>query len=111
MFAYFPTSLTPSVNVYSPDLLKSVIFISGAAITEVSEPTAAVIPQAAGGAAVAADEPQCMINQLFYVLNSGSDQECAICLKSIRREVITACAHVYCRPCIEAVIKNEQVSA
>ncbi|KAK3777641.1 hypothetical protein RRG08_021753 [Elysia crispata] len=83
----------------------------GAAITEVFEPTAAGIPQAATPApfaALAEEERQRLINQLLYVLNSGSDQECAICLDSIRRGVITACAHVYCRPCIEAVIENEQ---
>ncbi|RUS82734.1 hypothetical protein EGW08_009514, partial [Elysia chlorotica] len=54
------------------------------------------------------EERQRLINQLLYVLDSGSDQECAICLDSVRRGVITACAHVYCRPCIEAVIENEQ---
>ena len=68
---------------------------------------AAPAPQAVP--ALTEEERQRLINQLLYVLDSGSDQECAVCLESVKRGVITACAHVYCRPCIEAVIDNEQV--
>lgn len=59
--------------------------------------------------AVSEEEREKLIDQLMTVLNSGSDEECSICLDSLRRAVITSCAHVYCRPCIEAVIDNEQV--
>nr|XP_015216673.1 PREDICTED: helicase-like transcription factor isoform X1 [Lepisosteus oculatus] len=49
-----------------------------------------------------------LINKINMVLNSGSDEECAICLESLRLPVITQCAHVYCKPCICEVIRAEQ---
>ncbi|GFR86838.1 helicase-like transcription factor [Elysia marginata] len=86
----------------------------GAAITEAAEAQAAAVAPGVGPGpaapepALTKEERQRLIKQLLYVLDSGSDQECAICLDSVKRGVITACAHVYCRPCIEAVIENEQ---
>lgn len=50
-----------------------------------------------------------LIEKLRVVLASGSDEECSVCLESIRLPVITHCAHVYCRPCITQVISTEQV--
>ncbi|CAL1531404.1 unnamed protein product, partial [Lymnaea stagnalis] len=49
-----------------------------------------------------------LIDQLMTVLLSGSDEECVICLESLNNAVITPCAHVYCRPCIEAVLKTKK---
>uniref|UniRef100_A0A8C1SA44 Helicase-like transcription factor n=1 Tax=Cyprinus carpio TaxID=7962 RepID=A0A8C1SA44_CYPCA len=49
-----------------------------------------------------------LINKITLVLNSGSDEECAISLDSLRQPVITYCAHVYCRPCICEVIRSEK---
>lgn len=54
---------------------------------------------------------QRLIDKLRLVLASGSDEECSVCLDSIRLPVITYCAHVYCRPCIAQVISSEQVLA
>src|SRR6218665_889750 len=51
-----------------------------------------------------------LIEKIVLVLKSGSDEECAICLDQLKTPVITHCAHVFCRPCIEAVINAEKVS-
>lgn len=40
------------------------------------------------------------------VLATGVDEECPVCLDSLVNPVITHCAHVFCRPCIENVIKT-----
>uniref|UniRef100_A0AAX7SWA6 Helicase-like transcription factor n=1 Tax=Astatotilapia calliptera TaxID=8154 RepID=A0AAX7SWA6_ASTCA len=47
-----------------------------------------------------------LIEKLRLVLASGSDEECSVCLDSVRLPVITHCAHVYCRPCIAQVIST-----
>uniref|UniRef100_A0A8C8R670 Helicase like transcription factor n=1 Tax=Pelusios castaneus TaxID=367368 RepID=A0A8C8R670_9SAUR len=49
-----------------------------------------------------------LVNKMKLVLSSGSDEECAICLDSLNLPVITHCAHVFCKPCICAVIRSEQ---
>uniref|UniRef100_A0A6Q2Z996 Helicase-like transcription factor n=1 Tax=Esox lucius TaxID=8010 RepID=A0A6Q2Z996_ESOLU len=49
-----------------------------------------------------------LIERLRLVLGSGSDEECPVCLSSVRLAVITHCAHVYCRPCIAEVLRTEQ---
>uniref|UniRef100_A0A3P9I8H9 Helicase-like transcription factor n=1 Tax=Oryzias latipes TaxID=8090 RepID=A0A3P9I8H9_ORYLA len=62
----------------------------------------------AGAAATPAELRDRLIEKLRLVLASGSDEECSVCLDSIRLPVITHCAHVYCQPCIAQVISNEQ---
>uniref|UniRef100_A0AAY4AEU6 Helicase-like transcription factor n=1 Tax=Denticeps clupeoides TaxID=299321 RepID=A0AAY4AEU6_9TELE len=52
-----------------------------------------------------------LISKIRLVLSCGSDEECAICLDSLRQPVITYCAHVFCRPCICEVIRSEQERA
>ncbi|XP_017297431.1 helicase-like transcription factor isoform X2 [Kryptolebias marmoratus] len=52
-----------------------------------------------------------LIDKLRFVLASGSDEECSVCLDSIHLPVITHCAHVYCRPCIAQVISTEPEKA
>ncbi|KFO91269.1 Helicase-like transcription factor, partial [Buceros rhinoceros silvestris] len=52
-----------------------------------------------------------LVNKMRLVLSSGSDEECAVCLESLTRPVITRCAHVFCKPCIFEVIRREQVDA
>lgn len=63
----------------------------------------------AGAAATATELRERLIEKLRLVLASGSDEECSVCLDSVRLPVITHCAHVYCRPCITQVISTEQV--
>ncbi|XP_077417628.1 helicase-like transcription factor isoform X2 [Vanacampus margaritifer] len=65
----------------------------------------------AGSASTPAELRKRLIEKLRVVLASGSDEECSVCLDSVRLPVITHCAHVYCRPCIAQVIGTEQESA
>lgn len=62
-----------------------------------------------GLSATPAETREHLIEKLRVVLSSGSDEECSVCLDSVRLPVITHCAHVYCRPCITQVISTEQV--
>uniref|UniRef100_A0A8C3G9K9 Helicase-like transcription factor n=1 Tax=Cyclopterus lumpus TaxID=8103 RepID=A0A8C3G9K9_CYCLU len=62
-------------------------------------------------AATPAEMRERLIEKLRFVLASGSDEECSVCLDSVRLPVITHCAHVYCRPCIAQVIGTEQETA
>ncbi|XP_075717560.1 helicase-like transcription factor isoform X2 [Rhinoderma darwinii] len=52
-----------------------------------------------------------LVDKIKLVLNSGSDEECAICLDSLNIPVITRCAHVFCKPCICQVIHREKPCA
>ncbi|XP_029106153.1 helicase-like transcription factor isoform X2 [Scleropages formosus] len=54
---------------------------------------------------------QYLVKKISLVLSSGSDEECAVCLDSLRQPVITYCAHVYCKPCICEVIRSEKENA
>jgi SWI/SNF-related matrix-associated actin-dependent regulator of chromatin subfamily A3 len=50
-----------------------------------------------------------LVEKIVAVLNSGSDEECPICLEGLKTPVITHCAHLFCRTCIEQVINSEKV--
>ncbi|XP_040915954.1 helicase-like transcription factor isoform X2 [Toxotes jaculatrix] len=63
-----------------------------------------------GATATPAELRERLIEKLRLVLASGSDEECSVCLDSVRLPVITHCAHVYCRPCIAQVISTEQTA-
>ncbi|XP_071768487.2 helicase-like transcription factor [Centroberyx gerrardi] len=64
-----------------------------------------------GAAATPAELRERLVEKLRLVLASGSDEECSVCLDSVRLPVITHCAHVYCRPCIAQVISTQQEMA
>ncbi|KAM8916461.1 helicase-like transcription factor isoform 2-T2 [Spinachia spinachia] len=64
-----------------------------------------------GAAATPTEMRERLIEKLRFVLASGSDEECSVCLDSVHLPVITHCAHVYCRPCIAQVISSEQETA
>ena len=38
-------------------------------------------------------------------VQAGGDEDCAVCLSEMQQPCITLCAHVFCRPCIEKVIR------
>ncbi|EXJ79902.1 hypothetical protein A1O3_08187 [Capronia epimyces CBS 606.96] len=40
-------------------------------------------------------------------LQIDSQEDCCVCLDSLKSPVITACAHVFCRDCIERVIERQ----
>ena len=46
---------------------------------------------------------------LTMVISSGVDEECPICLDSLCEPAITHCAHVYCKKCIENVIRTDTI--
>jgi hypothetical protein len=50
-----------------------------------------------------------LIEKIVAVLNSGSDEECPVCLEGLKTPVITHCAHLFCRTCIEQIINSDKV--
>ncbi|KAL7832447.1 hypothetical protein AOLI_G00299950 [Acnodon oligacanthus] len=63
---------------------------------------------AAGTEPVSPDElRKRLLSKVRLVLSSGSDEECSVCLESLRQPVITHCAHVFCKPCICEVIQSQ----
>jgi len=59
-----------------------------------------------GGAGAGRPAPEAVVARLEAVLAEGALEECPICLDAIPAgaHVITMCAHVFCRACIEAVL-------
>ncbi|KAF2015748.1 hypothetical protein BU24DRAFT_422060 [Aaosphaeria arxii CBS 175.79] len=45
--------------------------------------------------------------QKMLQLSIDSQEDCPICLDSLREPVITRCAHVFCTPCLERVIETQ----
>jgi len=45
-----------------------------------------------------------LAEKLRDMIREGISDECSICLADFNHPVITPCAHVYCRPCIEQLI-------
>jgi len=53
-----------------------------------------------------ADLEKRLILQLRSMIRSGVSDDCSVCLDDLKSPVITPCAHVFCRPCIEAVLET-----
>jgi len=45
-----------------------------------------------------------LVSQLRQMIRAGVSEDCSICLDDLTSPVITPCAHVFCRMCIERVL-------
>ncbi|KAJ8030290.1 Helicase-like transcription factor [Holothuria leucospilota] len=57
------------------------------------------------------EEKKRLVTALLALLSQGSDEECCICLDSLKQPVITSCAHVFCFQCILEVISLDKDNA
>ena len=51
------------------------------------------------------EKAKVLVKQLRRMIKDGVTEDCSICLDDLKSPVITPCAHVFCRPCIERVLE------
>jgi len=56
------------------------------------------------GTDIPEDMKRRLVNQLREMIRSGVSDDCSVCLSDLKTPVITPCAHVFCRQCIERVL-------
>jgi len=63
-----------------------------------------ITENSAGSNGLEVDLERRLVGQLREMIMSGISEDCSVCLDELRSPVITPCAHVFCRHCIEAVL-------
>lgn len=48
------------------------------------------------------------MESLLELLRSGSAEECPVCFEPLNQPTITACGHVFCRPCLDHVLEETE---
>ena len=52
------------------------------------------------------EEERRLVAQLRTMIKDGVTDDCSVCLDDLKSPVITPCAHVFCRRCIETVLET-----
>ena len=66
--------------------------------------TVGVAGEAVETATAASDEERQLVAQLRQMIKDGVTDDCSVCLEYLKSPVITPCAHVFCKTCIETVL-------
>ena len=68
--------------------------------------TVTVVGGAGGveGGAPTTDQEKQLVAQLCQMITDGVADDCSVCLENLKSPVITPCAHVFCKTCIETVL-------
>ena len=66
--------------------------------------TVGVAGEAVENATAASDEERQLVAQLRQMIKDGVTDDCSVCLEYLKSPVITPCAHVFCKTCIETVL-------
>lgn len=78
-----------------------------AALVTVEPPKPPEAATAPAGATLPAVQQQELVVKLTELVAAGALDECPICMDDVSVPVITPCAHVFCRACLESWMLNE----
>ena len=57
-----------------------------------------------GAAVPSTEQEKQLVAQLQQMIKDGVSDDCSVCLDNLKSPVITPCAHVFCKTCIERVL-------
>ena len=60
--------------------------------------------EGAEGEAPTSEREKQLVAQLRQMIKDGVSDDCSVCLENLKSPVITPCAHVFCKTCIETVL-------